>query len=146
MSHPHGGVPAQTPGSGYSEIHGIEADIAAMEDFAAALAAEVEKNFGPESIRLTSQLRADFPGAATFRELTWFVEAHEQAKNATYQNVFQFRRGTHGLATAAKKVSDEYRGADAFSSARASDVRDALKNGSQGSNDLPTDHSREVEF
>ncbi|GAA0816860.1 hypothetical protein [Spirilliplanes yamanashiensis] len=142
----HGDITARSAGLGDSQIAGIEADIAAMEDFAAGLAAEVEKNFGPEANRVVGELRLDLPGTAMFAELQQFFAAHHEAKRITYRNIGEFRGDTHTLASAAQKVSTEYRGADAFSEARVRDVQDALANGAAMDSPGGRNNSREFEL
>src|SRR4051812_21700014 len=141
-----GDASALSPAYGDDQIRSIEADIAAMEDFAAGLAAEVEKNFGPEATRLTAELRASLPGSATFPELEQFLATHQHAKTLTYQNITEFRGDTHRLASAAQKVGQEYRDVDAFSRARVRDVEDALADGATMSTAPSRDDSRELKF
>jgi hypothetical protein len=113
-------------GYGDDQLAGIDADIAAMEDFAAGLIAEVEKNFAPNATRYSADLQIELSGGGSFTELAQFFRAHSDVKARTYGNLDAFRGGTHRLASAAHTVSQEYRSSDAFSRAKVRDVEDAL--------------------
>jgi hypothetical protein len=122
-------------------IAGIEADIAAMEEFAASLAAEVEKTFEPSATRSVTDLRTGLPSGESFPELARFLQTHAQVKNVTYQNVTQFRDNTHLLAAAAHRVSQKYQDSDAFAQAKVHDVRDALENPGEYAGGSPSNGS-----
>jgi ABC-type transporter Mla subunit MlaD len=111
---------------GADQLASIDADISAMEDFAAGLLAELEKNFAPNAARYSADLQVEIEGGASFPELAQFLRTHSEVKATTYGNLFEFRGGTHRLASAAHMVGQEYRKTDAFSSAKVSDVEDAL--------------------
>ncbi|KUL21947.1 hypothetical protein [Actinoplanes awajinensis] len=105
----------------------IAADITAMEDFAATLLAEVDHDYAPHADTLANQMLARLPAAdAGFNELSLFHGVLETAQDTCQQNIYNFANGTHGFAKAAEQVSGMYRGADAFASARLTDVESAL--------------------
>ena len=121
------GGPAWLRDYGHTDFGDIAADIAAMEEFAKKLAADVQNNYVPHLSGVTDAMLTQLPPpAATFPELVDFMTAHNEAQGITQENVFNFANGTNFLATAAQTISDEYRGADAFSHARVSDVERAL--------------------
>ena len=108
---------------GCTDFGDIAADIAAMEEFAKRLAADVEKNYVPHLNGVTDAMLTELPPpAATFPELVDFMTAHYSAQSITQENVFNFANGTNHFATAAQTISKEYRGSDAFSRARVRDV------------------------
>ena len=47
---------------------------------------------------------------------------HNDAQDISQQNMFQFSPGTQQFAEAAKDIGGHYRGSDAFSHAKVSDV------------------------
>lgn len=119
--------PAWLRDYGYTDFGDIEADLAAMEDFAKKLASEVEDNYVPHVPSVTeAMLVALPPPATTFPELVSFMRAHQTAQDTTQKNVFNFAGGTHDFASAAHTISKEYRGSDAFSHARVKDVDKAF--------------------
>jgi len=112
---------------GHTEFGDIAADIAAMEEFAKKLAADVEKNYVPHLNGVTDAMLTQLPQpAATFPELVDFMTSHNSAQTVTQENVFNFANGTNHFATAAQTISAEYRGSDAFSRARVKDVDKAF--------------------
>ena len=120
--------PAWLRDYGYTDFGNIEADIAAMEEFAKRLAADVQDNYVPHMTGVTDAMLTELPApAATFPELVDFMTAHQAAQDTTQTNVYNFANGTNRFATAAQTISAEYRGADAFSRARVRDVEDAFK-------------------
>jgi hypothetical protein len=111
----------------FTDFGNIEADIAAMEEFATKLAADVQKNYVPQLGGVTDAMLTQLPPAATtFPELIDFMTAHQQAQDITQQNIFNFANGTNHFAKAARSISEEYRGSDAFAHARVSDVDKAF--------------------
>jgi hypothetical protein len=110
-----------------SDIEGIEADIAAMEEFAAGLKADLVDNYVPHAERAAVNMLADLPTGGDFYELFQFLYAHRQVQDATFRNVNGYVSGTYEFATSAEKISEQYRGADAFSKARLSDVQAAFE-------------------
>ncbi len=122
-------VPEEDGGSGWLRDYGftdfgnIEADIAAMEEFAKKLAADVQNNYVLHLSGVTDAMLTELPQpAATFQELVAFMTAHNEAQGITQENVFNFANGTNHFATAARTISGEYRQSDAFSRARVGDV------------------------
>jgi hypothetical protein len=119
--------PAWLRDYGFTDFGNIEADIAAMEDFAKKLAADVQNNYVPHLAGVTDAMLTQLPPAATtFPELVDFLTTHQQAQDVTQQNVFNFANGTNHFAKAARNISQEYRGSDAFAHARVSDVDKAF--------------------
>ncbi|GIF64703.1 hypothetical protein Ais01nite_27380 [Asanoa ishikariensis] len=105
----------------------IEADIGRMEEFAAKLDAEVRDNFTPHVARIYDDMSVDLPEVYTdFPELASFVDAHQASALDTADLIYFYREATGAFATAAGTVSAQYRDADAFATARVSDVKEAL--------------------
>ena len=122
--------PALLHDYGRTDFGNIEADIAAMEEFAKRLAEDVQKNYVPHLTGVTDAMLTELPPPAhTFPELVDFMTAHQAAQDTTQTNVYNFANGTNRFATAAQTISAEYDGADAFSRARVRDVDDAFKSG-----------------
>jgi hypothetical protein len=119
--------PAWLRDYGHTRFGDIAADIAAMEEFATKLAADVQNNYVPHLSRITDAMLTELPQpAASFPELVSFMIAHNEAQGVTQENVFNFANGTNHFATAAKTISGEYRESDAFSRARVGDVDKAF--------------------
>jgi hypothetical protein len=119
--------PAWLRDYGGTDFGDIAADIAAMDELAKKLAADVEKNYVPHLNGVTDAMLTELPQpAATFPELVDFMTAHNTAQTITQENVFNFANGTNHFATAAESISKEYRGSDADSQARVNDVNRAL--------------------
>jgi hypothetical protein len=105
----------------------IEADIQRMEEFAAKLDAEVRDNFAPHVAQIYDDMLVQLPHVYTdFPELVGFLEAHRASANDTADLIYFYREATAAFATAAGTVSARYRDADAFATARVSDVQAAL--------------------
>jgi hypothetical protein len=120
--------PAWLRDYGHTDFGDIEADILAMEDFAAKLKADVERNYAPRAQDVSHSMLTTLPPAHTaFAELQLFLAAHERAQDAALQNVYNYANGTYGFATAAHEVSEKYRGADAFARAKVTDVHAGLR-------------------
>jgi hypothetical protein len=119
-------IPEETP-SWLRNYRAIEADIARMEDVAAALDAEVRQNYMPHLSHIADDMRAVLPDPCdAFVELCTFLQTHWTSQQATSDLVHFFRDATGGLAVAAGTISRQYRGADAFASARVGDVERAF--------------------
>ena len=120
--------PAWLRDYGFTDFGNIAADIAAMEEFAKKLAADVQKYYVPHLAGVTDAMLTQLPPAATtFPELIDFMMTHRDAQDVTQQNVFNFANGTNHFAKAAQTIGEEYRGSDAFSHARVSDVDKAFQ-------------------
>ncbi|MEV1285815.1 hypothetical protein [Micromonospora sp. NPDC049679] len=105
----------------------IEADISKMEEFAAKLDAEVRNNYGPHAESLYEDMRTEIPRPyAMFEELSSFLTVHNAAERETADFVHFYQNATGGFATAATKVSEQYRQSDAFSAARVRDIEAAF--------------------
>lgn len=112
---------------GHTDFGTIEADIAAMEEFAKKLRTDVETNYVPHLTSVTDKMLTELPPpAATFPELVGFMEEHLRVQDATHINVYNFANGTNTFATAAQEISQEYDGSDAFAQARVKDVDNAF--------------------
>lgn len=119
--------PAWLQDYGSTDFGAIEADIAAMEEYARRLAADVQDNYVPHMAGVTEAMLTELPPpAATFGELVEFMTEHQAAQDTTQTNVYNFANGTNRFATAAQEISAEYQGADAFAQARVRDVETAL--------------------
>lgn len=119
--------PAWLRDYGYTDFGDIAADIAAMEQFAKRLAADLQDNYVPHLTGVTDAMLTELPSpAATFPELVEFMTAHQTAQDSTQTNVYNFANGTNHFVTAAQTISEEYRGSDAFARARVADVDKAF--------------------
>ncbi|GAA4931136.1 hypothetical protein [Actinoplanes utahensis] len=110
----------------YTDFGAIEADIAAMEQFAAQLKADIQNNFAPYAEAVSTTMTEPLP-ETTYYDLHLFLYSHDQAQIATQMNVAVYTDGTYQFADAASGISRQYRGSDAFSSAKLSDVEAAFK-------------------
>ncbi|MBG0561640.1 hypothetical protein [Actinoplanes aureus] len=120
--------PAWLRDYGHTTFGDIEADILAMEEFAARLKADVEQNYAPRAVQVSDTMLTALPPAHEgFLELQFFRAAHERAQDVALQNVYNYANGTYGFATAAREVSEKYRGADAYARARVTDVHAGLR-------------------
>ena len=112
---------------GNTDFGNIEADIAAMQEFATRLAADVRSNYAPHLTDVSDAMLTRLPVPdARFTELVSFIDAHRVAQGRTQQNVYNYANGTDNMARVAHEVSEQYRGADAFASARVADVQSAF--------------------
>lgn len=120
--------PAWLGDYGHTDFGNIEADILAMEEFAARLKADVEQNYAPLSRGVSETMQTALPPAHEgFLELQFFQAAHDRVRRAAQENVYNFGPGTYGFATAAGEVGEMYRGTDEFARARVSDVQAELR-------------------
>ena len=117
-------IPDEDRGPAWLSDYGdIEADLRAMEEFAAALKEDVERNYAPRALAVSDTMVNSLPEAdGRFAELRQFLLAHARAQEVALQNVYNFANGTYRLATAAYEVSRRYSGSDAFARARVADV------------------------
>jgi hypothetical protein len=105
----------------------IEADIKAMEDFAKKLKDEVTVNYAPHASKVHDDMMAALPPPPSeFGELVALLDTHHVSQQATSDLVHFYSNATGGMADAASKIGQQYGQADAFSSARVSDVNKAL--------------------
>ncbi|MEH0935252.1 hypothetical protein [Micromonospora psammae] len=115
------------PVSWLGDYGGIEADIRQMREFADRLQAEVERNYAPHLRYIVDDMTAAIPNPCdAFIELVQFLHAHWENQQATSDMVHALGQATGRLASAAGTIAQRYEGADAFSSARVADVRQAL--------------------
>jgi hypothetical protein len=119
-------IPEERP-SWLRGYQAIEADISRMEDVAAKLDTEVRQNYAPHLPYIADDMRAVLPDPCdAFVELCTFLQTHWTSQQATSDLVHFFRDATGGLAIAADEISKQYRGVDAFASARVGDVERAF--------------------
>jgi hypothetical protein len=112
----------------YADFGQIEADIQAMEQFAAKLSDNVKGSYAPHLTSVTDAMSTRLPNPpGEFVELASFLVAHNEAQDVTHQNVYSFANGTQVLASAAADIGKKYSGSDAFAHAKVSDVESALK-------------------
>jgi len=111
----------------YTDFGAIEADVAAMEEFAAQLKLDIQNNFAPYAEAVSKAMTEPLP-ETTYYDLHLFLYSHDQAQIATQMNVAGYTDGTYQFASAASGISEQYRNSDAFSRARVSDVEAAFKN------------------
>lgn len=127
--------PAWLQNYGFTDFSQIEADVTAMEQFATQLRGDVTKNYETHVPVVQQLMLTRLPQPpAEFAELSSFLVVHNSAQNVSQQNVFLFADGTLQAADAAKKVSTDYRGSDAFSHAKVSDVDQAFQTVSEEAN------------
>ncbi|MFI6075350.1 hypothetical protein ACIA5C_27695 [Actinoplanes sp. NPDC051343] len=128
--------PAWMRDYGYTDFSQIEADVTAMEQFATQLQGDVTKNYNTHVPVVQQLMLTELPSPpAEFQELSSFLVVHNDAQNISQQNVFHFSKGTEQFATVAKDVSKDYRGSDAFSHAKVSDVDSAFTSVSKDGNE-----------
>ncbi|WP_433389943.1 hypothetical protein [Micromonospora sp. KLBMP9576] len=115
------------PASWLRGYGGIEADIRQLREFADKLQAEVERNYAPNLSYIAEDMKVPVPNPAdAFIELVSFLRAHHETQQATADMVWGVRDATGHLAAAAGTVAKRYSEADAFASARVTDVERAL--------------------
>jgi hypothetical protein len=123
--------PAWLRDYGFTDFGDIAADINAMEEYAKKLAADVNDNFTPHYNGMATSMMTTLPDPnPSFYELSSFIASHNNVQALTQDNVYAFGQGTSVLAAAAQKVSEEYKGTDAFAHAKASDIHRTLSTGS----------------
>jgi len=119
--------PAWLRDYGTTDFGAIEADIQAMEQFAAKLAANVKDSYAPHLSTVSNSMLTRLPPPpGDFVELFSFLTAHNEAQDVTHQNVYNYANGTQGFASAAADISKRYSGSDAFAQAQVSDVDKAF--------------------
>jgi hypothetical protein len=119
--------PAWLRDYGTTDFGQIEADIQAMEQFAAKLAANVKDSYAPHLTSVTESMSTRLPDPdGRFVELVSFMTSHHEAQDVTHQNVYNYANGTQSFASTAKDISRKYEGSDAFSHAQVSDVDKAF--------------------
>jgi hypothetical protein len=120
--------PAWLQDYGYTDFSQIEADVTAMEQFATQLQGDVTKNYNTHASVVQNLLLTILPDPpGDFVELSSFLVVHNDAQNISQKNVYHYSEGTTQFAKVAKDVSADYRGSDAFSHAKVSDVDAAFK-------------------
>src|SRR4051812_34734024 len=108
---------------GFTDFGDIAADINAMAEYAAKLAADVEANYAPHEDGVTATMMTRLPEVpAGFAELKSFNDVHSAALDVVQVNLKSFGQGSTVLAHAAQKISEDYRSSDAFAHATVRDV------------------------
>lgn len=110
----------------YTDFGAIEADLNAMEQFAAKLKQDIEQNYVPYADAVSNTMIKRLPDT-DFYELHLFLYRHDQVQIATQMNVAGYTDGTYKFASAANGISEQYRGSDAFSRAKVADVEAQFK-------------------
>jgi hypothetical protein len=123
------GIPEEDLGPRWlRDYGGIEADITKLEEFAAALEAEVQQNYLPHAEYVKDDMYVRLPApAAEFVELSTFLVKHDELARDATGYVHLHGEATYEAATVANEVSKQYRQSDAFAAARARDVEAALR-------------------
>jgi hypothetical protein len=122
--------PAWLRDYGFTDFGDIAADINAMEEYATKLAADVQDNYGPHLTGVSEAMLTRLPVPnPNFYELGSFITSHTAAQVVMQNNVYAFGNGTYVLASAAQKISKEYRGTDAFAHAKVADVQGTIAGG-----------------
>nr|MDT0657953.1 hypothetical protein [Micromonospora sp. DSM 115978] len=122
-------VPAEDVGPAWLREYGgtIEADITRMEQFAAALDAEVRDHYIPHMQLVREDMLVELPPPLeSFPELHTFLQTHRVAQQSTSDLVYTVADATGGFAYAAQKVSENYSDADAFAAAQVGEIEAAL--------------------
>jgi hypothetical protein len=122
-------VPAEDRAPAWLAEYGgsIEADITRMEEFAAALDAEVKNRYIPHMQLVQEDMLVELPAPLdSFPELYTFLQTHQVAQQSTSDIVYTVADATGGFAYAAQKVSAAYGEADAFAAAQAREIEAAL--------------------
>lgn len=122
--------PAWLRDYGFTDFGDIAADIHAMSEYAQRLTADVAANYSPHSDGVTSAMMTSLPAPhAGFTELVSFNQAHDSVRDATQDNIYFFGQGSTVLATAAERISEDYRHSDAFAHATVRDVDETMTSG-----------------
>ena len=121
-------IPDEDQGPAWLGDHGrIEADIAAMSQFARSLTAEIQDNYVPHAGLVIADMETGHPQPVdAFAEHSRFLRDHEAAIRAATDNVYWYIQAGISLGDAATEISNRYADADAFSAAQTRDVLDAL--------------------
>jgi hypothetical protein len=98
-----------------------------MKDFAGALRTNVDVDYVPHAKKVFDDMTVPIGHIdARFWELYSALNLHQEVAQSTTDNLANQGNGASVFAEAAKKISDEYRKADAFSAARVQDVHKNL--------------------
>ncbi|WP_305789931.1 hypothetical protein [Symbioplanes lichenis] len=102
----------------------IEVDVQSLRDFAKAVEAEVNNNFGPsfqQGIMPMLQVAAPF-GTGGMEEAKFFKGQHDHSRDALSQMLQDVQKGLIALHLAASSIAGEYSDGDATNSADIADV------------------------
>ncbi|WP_027659931.1 hypothetical protein [Salinispora fenicalii] len=108
----------------------IDVDIQQLDDFAAAIKDELEKNFSPSrqnGVVPMLQVQAPF-GEGGMREGMYFQTSHDHSLTAIQQLLAEVEAGLASLSVAAKSISVAYLAEDALIEATHDDVFSAFYN------------------
>ncbi len=117
--------PAWMQDYGFDDFQ-VNADITAMEQFAAKLHNDVANNYDPHAAVVVPLMTTATSAPVEYSELYSFLFVHREAQMSAANNIYYFSSGTSKFAEAAQQVSKDYRGSDAFAHAKVSDVEDAF--------------------
>jgi hypothetical protein len=105
---------------------GVRVDMPAMEQFAAALRGNVDKDYNPHAHKVFDDMAVPAEGQLNFLELWWALEQHDQVKVAATDNVANHGNGAKMFALAADEISKRYQASDAYAAARLADIHQYL--------------------
>lgn len=105
---------------------GVRVDMPAMEEFAAALQNNVDKDYNPHAHKVFDDMAVPAEGQLNFLELWWALEQHDQVKTVATDNVANHGNGAKIFAFAADEISKRYQASDAYAAARLADVQQYL--------------------
>lgn len=113
--------------SGYVDGSSLAVDIDSLVAFANALRAEHEQDFRPHVREVFDGMSAEPAGPdARFVELAEAMTHHREMLVLTTTALVNHDKAITAFVDAAHTISEEYRGADAMSAAKVSDVNEAL--------------------
>jgi hypothetical protein len=115
-----------SPSTGGDGGTGVKVDMPAMKDFAAALRENLEADYRPHAQKVFADMTEPPKGQLDFLELWWALEQHRDVQQAATDNVANQGNGALVFASAADKISNEYRSSDAYAAARMTDVEKYL--------------------
>jgi hypothetical protein len=115
-----------TSGTGGDSGTGVKVDMPAMKDFAAALRKNLQEDYSPHARKVFADLGEPPEGQLNFLELWEVLEQHQKVQQVATDNVANHGNGAMVFASAAEKISEEYRNADAYAAARMADIHKYL--------------------
>jgi hypothetical protein len=120
-------IEGHSTGSAPDSGTGVKVDMPRMKDFAGALRTNVDVDYVPHAKKVFDDMTVPIGHIdARFWELYSALNLHQEVVQSTTDNLANQGNGASVFAEAAKKISDEYHKADAFSAARVQDVHKNL--------------------
>lgn len=118
------GIPDEDLGPGWLRgYESIQADLQGMRAFAAALHAELEKNYTPHRAQVNRDMVVEGSRPdERFRELCHLLERHWFSRAMTTALLTEHGNATWTFATTARAVSDRHGDADGMAKARSEDI------------------------